>query len=136
MVHTARTASTRALDDAHVARLEMPACELYPDGARRQRWARACGAAAARHPSADSGRRYALFDEYGLPCAFTSTEAALRFVLAWPNGRPPALARPGRQIRRDASDAGAARSAAQLASCIVPEDRSALARARWAHARR
>jgi hypothetical protein len=32
-----------------------------------------------------TGRRYALFDEYGLPCVFTSSEAALRFVLACPS---------------------------------------------------
>jgi hypothetical protein len=31
-----------------------------------------------------TGRRYALFDEYGLPSAFTTAEAALRFVLDWP----------------------------------------------------
>ncbi len=31
-----------------------------------------------------TGKRYALFDEHSYPCAFTSTEAAVRFVLAWP----------------------------------------------------
>src|SRR5262249_6746149 len=31
-----------------------------------------------------TGRRYPLFDAQGYPCAFTSTAAAIRFILAWP----------------------------------------------------
>src|SRR5262245_42457004 len=41
------------------------------------------GAASAEDPPTD-GRRYALFDEQGSPCAFASTEAALCFVLDAP----------------------------------------------------
>jgi hypothetical protein len=62
----------------------LPALEVYPDAA-----AAVAGTLghAVRLPLGIhrlTGRRYPLFDAGGHPCAFTSTEAALRFVLDWP----------------------------------------------------
>lgn len=83
-VITARTKLLAALDYMRAQGAEAPDCELYPD----VRTAAHAGLGhAVRLPLGIhriSDRRYALFDEYGLPCAFMSTEAATRFVLAWP----------------------------------------------------
>lgn len=84
-VVAARTRILAVLDHLGAQGVTAPACELYPD------------VGTAAHAGLDhavrlplgihrlSGRRYALFDEYGLPCVFTTTEAALRFVTAWPS---------------------------------------------------
>src|SRR5262249_22853513 len=80
-VAKARAMVTTTLETLGVS---IPAHELYPDAG-----ASAVGALghAVRLPLGThrlSGRRYALFDEYRLPCVFTSTEAALRFLLDRP----------------------------------------------------
>ena len=73
-----------ALDELRRGGLQLPALEVYPDAA-----AAIAGALghAVRLPLGIhrlTGKRYALFDEQGYPCAFTSTEAAMRFVLSRP----------------------------------------------------
>lgn len=83
-VAAARTRVIATLDQMQAQGVNVPTCELYPDVGTA---AHAGLGHAVRIPLGIhrlSGRRYALFDEYGLPCAFTSTEAAMRFVLAWP----------------------------------------------------
>jgi hypothetical protein len=83
-VSAARSRALATLDQVCAQGVAVPECELYPDVGTA---AHAGLGHAVRLPLGIhrlSGRRYALFDEYELPCAFTSTEAALRFVLAWP----------------------------------------------------
>ncbi len=83
-VSAATTRVIATLDQLRAQGVAVRECELYPDVGTA---AHAGLGHAVRLPLGIhrlSGRRYALFDEYGLPCAFTSTEAALRFVLAWP----------------------------------------------------
>jgi hypothetical protein len=80
----ARHVVLETLDALQRGGLAVPRYELYPDTAAEG--ARALGHA-VRLPLGIhrlTGRRYVLFNEYGYPCAFSSTEAALRFVLAWP----------------------------------------------------
>jgi hypothetical protein len=78
----ARRVLLHELEGLRTIGLQIPECELYPD-------LDAAGALghAVRLPLGIhrlTGRRYALFDAWGHPCAFTSPEAAVRFVLAWP----------------------------------------------------
>lgn len=86
LAHTARAALLAALHQACATGTELPAFELYPNATPVSGTATTLGHA-VRLPLGVhrlTGRRYALFDAYGLPCAFTTTEAALRFVLSWP----------------------------------------------------
>jgi hypothetical protein len=86
LVNTARAAVLFALRKACVTGAELLEFELYPDAAPVHVINTTLGHA-VRLPLGIhrlTGRRYALFDNYGLPCAFTTTDAALRFVLAWP----------------------------------------------------
>jgi hypothetical protein len=80
-VAEARVMVVAALETLGVS---FPDGELYPDTG-----ASAVGVLghAVRLPLGThrlTGRRYALFDEYSLPCVFTSSEAALRFLLERP----------------------------------------------------
>jgi hypothetical protein len=83
-VTTARAAVLAALAQLEAQGVAMLDYELYPD-------------VSAQHPGPLghavrlllgvhqlTGKRYPLFDHDGTPCAFTSTEAALRFVVGWP----------------------------------------------------
>ncbi len=77
-----RFAIAPALAEAAAQGTEIPAHELYPDTPA----ARALGHA-VRLPLGvhrRTGLRYPLFDEHGLPCAFTSMEKAAAFVLGAP----------------------------------------------------
>jgi hypothetical protein len=103
LASTAALAVLVALQDARAAGTTIPEIELFPDAATMH----ATLGHAVRLPLGIhrlTGRRYALFDEYGLPCAFTSTAAALRFVLAWPHvdlSRFLALAARSSEIRAE-----------------------------------
>jgi hypothetical protein len=79
----ARQLVLHAVADLRAAGLQLPPLELYPDAAS----APGTLGHAVRLPLGIhrlTGKRYPLFDAAGHPCAFTSIEAALRFVLAWP----------------------------------------------------
>jgi hypothetical protein len=76
----------------------VPAYELYPDAA-----AEGVGALghAVRLPLGIhrlTGRRYVVFNEFGYPCAFSSTQVALRFVLDWPRVSAAELVRRGQEL--------------------------------------
>jgi hypothetical protein len=78
----ARRVLLHELDGLRASGLHVPACELYPDTDAAGVLGHAVRLPLGIHRL--TGRRYALFDEWGHPCAFTSPEAAVRFVLAWP----------------------------------------------------
>jgi hypothetical protein len=78
----ARRVLTHELDDLRTAGLQVPSLELYPDTDAAEALGHAVRLPLGLHRL--TGRRYALFDEQSYPCAFTTTEAALRFMLAWP----------------------------------------------------
>jgi hypothetical protein len=91
------------LDELRAGGVELPALELYPDAA-----APVVGALghAVRLPLGVhrlTGKRYPLFDEHGNPCAFTSTAAAVRFVLARPRIPAQWLAERDRALATDAA---------------------------------
>lgn len=88
----ARTLLADAFDQFRRQGIDVPNGEIYPDAATA---AHAGLRHAVRLPLGIhrlTGRRYALFDEYGQPCAFTSTDAPLLFVLEWPAVAVPPLA--------------------------------------------
>ena len=62
--------------------IAMPSCELYPTASVPSTLGHPVRLPLGIHRL--TGRRYALFDEHGHPCAFTSTNAALRRVLDMP----------------------------------------------------
>ena len=62
--------------------IAVPSCELYPTASVPDTLGHPVHLPLGIHRL--TGRRYALFDERGYPCAFTSTDAALRFVLDVP----------------------------------------------------
>ncbi len=78
----ARRVLLHELDGLRASGLQLPACELYPDTETAGALGHAVRLPLGIHRL--TGKRYALFDEKRHPCAFTSTEAAVRFVLAWP----------------------------------------------------
>jgi hypothetical protein len=83
-VGVARTALQRVLDTVIPERVAVPTMELYPDvPASPNALGHAVRLPLGMHRL--TGRRYALFDADGLPCAFTSSESALRFLLDWPS---------------------------------------------------
>jgi hypothetical protein len=89
----ARHVLLETLDELQRDRVTVPTYELYPDVAAEM--AGALGHA-VRLPLGIhrlTGRRYVLFNEYGYPCAFSSTEAALRFILEWPRIATTEIAR-------------------------------------------
>jgi hypothetical protein len=78
----ARAAVFAALDGMHAHGTKIPHFELYPDTAAPEVLGHAVRVPLGLHQL--TGRRYPLFDEEGYPCAFTSTEAGVRFVLRCP----------------------------------------------------
>jgi len=72
----------RALAQASALGVEIPAHELYPDAIGSERLGHAVRLPLGVHRR--TGLRYPLFDEHGLPCAFTAIEKAAAFVLAAP----------------------------------------------------
>jgi hypothetical protein len=93
-----RRVMLHALDELRAGGLEIPALEVYPDAAAEA--PRALGHA-VRLPLGIhrlTGKRYVLFDERGSPCAFTTTEAAMRFVLGWPRVVSTAIAQCAREL--------------------------------------
>jgi hypothetical protein len=77
-----RTAVLGLLGTVEVQDLEAAACEVYPEA-----WTHGALGHAVRHPLGVhrlTGKCYPLFDEDGLPCAYTSPEAALRALLTLP----------------------------------------------------
>jgi hypothetical protein len=78
----ARRVLLHELDGPRASGLQVPTCELYPDTDAAGALGHAVRLPLGIHRL--TGRRYALFDAWGHPCAFTSTEAAVRFVLGWP----------------------------------------------------
>jgi hypothetical protein len=78
----ARRVLLHELEGLRASGLKVPACELYPDTETVGALSHAVRLPLGVHRL--TGRRYALFDEWGHPCAFTTTEAAVRFVLDWP----------------------------------------------------
>jgi len=77
-----RHAMAEALEQAAAMGVEIPAHELYPDAQGRGMLGHAVRLQLGVHRR--TGRRYALFDEQGLPCAFTTMEKAAQFVLGSP----------------------------------------------------
>jgi hypothetical protein len=77
-----RFALARALAEALAMGVEVPAHELYPDALGTGRLGHAVRLPLGVHRR--TGLRYPLFDEHGLPCAFTTTEKAVTFVLGAP----------------------------------------------------
>jgi hypothetical protein len=53
-----------------------------------------------------TGKRYAVFDERGYPCAFTSTAVALQLALVWPRVSAVQLTRHAGELRQSEKDAG------------------------------
>ena len=79
----ARWTVVEALEPIRAAReIAVPSCELYPTASVPDTLGHPVRLPLGIHRL--TGRRYALFDERGYPCAFTSTDAALRFVLDVP----------------------------------------------------
>ncbi len=62
--------------------IAVPSCELYPTTSVPGTLGHPVRLPLGIHRL--TGRRYALFDENGYPCAFTSTDSALRFILDVP----------------------------------------------------
>ncbi len=62
--------------------IAVPSCELYPTASVPGTLGHPVRLPLGIHRL--TGRRYALFDDRGYPCAFTSTDAALHFVLDKP----------------------------------------------------
>ena len=94
----ARRVLLHELDDLRVAGLHVPSFKLYPDTETVGALGHAVRLPLGIHRL--TGRRYALFDEQSYPCAFTSTEAALRFVLAWPRISTVQLVRRAGELRQ------------------------------------
>lgn len=67
----------------------VPSLELYPDTAQRGVLGHAARLPLGIHRL--TGKRYPLFDEEGSPCAFTSSAAAVQFLLDWPRVSPQQL---------------------------------------------
>jgi hypothetical protein len=81
--HLARSAVAATLADLRVAGgLTLPEHELYPIATEPGMLGQAVRLPLGIHQL--TGKRYPLFDAEGLPCAFTTTRAALEFVLAQP----------------------------------------------------
>jgi hypothetical protein len=72
----------RALAQASSREVEVPAHELYPDAIGTGRLGHAVRLPLGVHRR--TGLCYPLFDEHGLPCAFTSMEKAAAFVVDAP----------------------------------------------------
>ncbi len=72
----------RALAQASALGMEIPAHELYPDAIGTGRLGHALRLPLGVHRR--TGLRYPLFDEHGLPCAFTTMEKAATFVVDAP----------------------------------------------------
>ena len=84
LVATVRAAIYVALDVVRLEVPKLPDFELYPDETNAPHtFGHAVRLPLGVHRL--TGGRYALFDEYGLPCAFTSNNAALQFAIGWPN---------------------------------------------------
>ena len=98
----ARRVILHELDDLRAAGLTMPSFELYPESAAPGALGHAVRLPLGIHRL--TGKRYALFDEHSYPCAFTSTEAALRFVLAWPQISTVQLMRRAGELREAESE--------------------------------
>jgi hypothetical protein len=90
-----RFALAQALAEASAMGVEIPAHELYPDAIGTGRLGHAVRLPLGVHRR--TGRRYPLFDEHALPCAFTSMEKAAAFVL----GAPRVAAGPLRERWRE-----------------------------------
>jgi hypothetical protein len=109
----ARHVVLQTLDDLQRGGMAVPAYELYPDAAAEGQGALGHAVRLPLGIHRLTGRRYVLFNEYGYPCAFSSTEAALRFMLAWPRvsaaevvRRDQELGQHAPQGDRDAGDMG------------------------------
>jgi hypothetical protein len=78
----ARRLLLHELDGLRASGLQAPACELYPDTDAAGALGHAVRLPLGIHRL--TGKRYPLFDAQEHPCAFTTPEAAVRFVLALP----------------------------------------------------
>jgi hypothetical protein len=83
-VATARAAVLAALAPLRERGVTMLGYELYPDGGAQTPGALGHAVRLPLGVHQLTGKRYPLFDADGQPCAFTTTEAALRFVVGWP----------------------------------------------------
>jgi hypothetical protein len=88
----ARRAVFQHLEDLRTASLPVPTIELYPNTTAAGSLGHAVRLPLGIHRL--TGRRYPLFDEQGSPCAFTTPEAAVRFLLKRPRIASARLARP------------------------------------------
>ncbi len=71
-----------AMSESSAMGIEIPAHELYPDAIGRGAVGHAVRLPLGVHRK--TGLRYPLFDEQGLPCAFTTIDKAAAFVLGTP----------------------------------------------------
>jgi hypothetical protein len=114
----ARRVLLHELEGLRASGLEIPACELYPDTDAPGALGHAVRLPLGIHRL--TGRRYALFDEWGHPCAFTTSEAAVRFVLTWPRISSVQLVRHAGELfhadQQSQADGGGAASSQALAT--------------------
>jgi hypothetical protein len=122
------------LDELRAGGLPVPLLEIYPNAAAAARGALGHAVRLPLGIHRRTGRRYALFDQYGHPCAFTSTEAAVRFACcACMPASPTCLPRPS--APRDARIAWTTRYDLALSEGSGPglyRGRVASRRSRWA----
>jgi len=94
-----RFATARALGEVAAQGTEIPAHELYPDTPAPRALGHAVRLPLGVHRR--TGLRYPLFDERGLPCAFTSMEKAAAFVVGAPRVAAGPLRERWREMRAD-----------------------------------
>jgi hypothetical protein len=78
----ARRLASQALEELSTSGLSVPSLEVYPNTAVPGALGHAVRLPLGIHRL--TNKRYPLFDGNGIPCALTSTGAAIHFLLVWP----------------------------------------------------
>jgi hypothetical protein len=116
LARAARGVLETALTGVKAAGVTLPSYELYPSALEPGMLGQAVRLPLGIHLM--TGKRYPLFDAVGMPCAFTSTRAALQFVLEQPRVSTRLITRRWKALLREG--AGTSDELAESTDLVEP----------------